>query len=60
LQNWGDFEENFCEVEVIDGFFIATQYDIDWRTEFKTFSGAAIKSLLQSRTSLSFCSSQMI
>ena len=31
--DWGAAGENFCEVEAVDGFFIATQYDLPWRQD---------------------------
>ena len=32
--NWGDdIAERFREVEILDGFLIATQYDVDWRED---------------------------
>lgn len=31
LNNWGNGSANYREVDIIDGFFFATQYDISWR-----------------------------
>ena len=33
LMNWADFKEPFKEVDVVDGWFMATQYDLDWQAE---------------------------
>ena len=30
---WKDIDGDYCEVEAVDGWFIATQYDLDWRHE---------------------------
>ena len=31
--NWGDIKGDFKAVESVDGFFMATQYDFDWRED---------------------------
>ena len=31
--SWKDIDGDFCEVESVDGWFIATQYDLDWQHE---------------------------
>ncbi len=31
--DWGGFDGDFCEVEAVDGFFMATQYDFPWRED---------------------------
>ncbi len=41
LQNFGDSEEEFVEVEAVDEYFVATQYDFSWREDLKIFSVAA-------------------
>ncbi len=41
LKDFGGDKKNFQEVEAIDEFFIATQYDFDWREDLKNFSVAA-------------------
>ena len=41
LQDWGDDKRKFMNVEAVDSFFIATQYDIDWREDLKDFSVTA-------------------
>ena len=33
LISWSEINENYQEVEAIDGFLIATQYDIPWRED---------------------------
>lgn len=33
LFNFGDFEEDLCEVEMVDGVLMATQYDLPWRED---------------------------
>ena len=33
LVNWGDIKGDYQEVESVDGFLMATQYDIDWRED---------------------------
>ena len=33
LQDWGDDKRKFLEVEALDSFFIATQYDLTWRED---------------------------
>ncbi len=41
LQDFGDDKNSLQEVEVVDDFFLATQYDFDWREDLKNFSLAA-------------------
>ena len=41
LQDWGDDKRKFLEVEALDSFFIATQYDSTWREDLKDFSVTA-------------------
>jgi len=41
LQDWGDDKRKFMNVEAVDSFFIATQYDIDWREDLKDFAVTA-------------------
>ena len=31
--SWKDIDGDYCEVEAVDGWFIATQYDLDWQHE---------------------------
>lgn len=31
--NWSDFKGDFKAVEAVDGFFMATQYDLEWRQD---------------------------
>ena len=38
---WEEIDEDCREVEAIDGWFIATQYDIPFREEFGTFADSA-------------------
>lgn len=33
LLSFDDFEETYCEAEVVDGLLMATQYDISWRED---------------------------
>ncbi len=33
VKDWKNITEDFREVEAVDGFFFATQYDIDWRQD---------------------------
>ena len=41
ITDWRGIEGNYREVEVIDGYFIATQYDIPFREEFGNMSDSA-------------------
>ena len=41
IKDWGGIDKDFTEVEAVDGWFIATQYDIPFREEFGTFSDSA-------------------
>lgn len=44
LNEWSSDDVEYTEVEAVDDFFIATQYDIDWRHELfpnNTFGGTA-------------------
>lgn len=33
LLSFDDFEESYCDAEVVDGLLMATQYDISWRED---------------------------
>ena len=41
IDSWEEIKGDYREVEAIDGWFIATQYDIPFREEFGTFSDSA-------------------
>ena len=36
LTEWGNFEEDYKEVAAVDGWFMATQYDLDWQCDMFT------------------------
>ena len=41
VNQWGEIDNDYCEVEAVDGWFIATQYDLNWREEFDFFTDTA-------------------
>ena len=41
LKDWGNIVGDYCEVEALDGCFMATQYDIPFDEELEYFSDAA-------------------
>ena len=41
LNEWGAIDKDFREVEAVDGWFIATQYDLKWREEFEFLADTA-------------------
>ena len=41
IKDWGTIDGDYCEVEVVDDFFIATQYDIPFKEEFENFGATA-------------------
>lgn len=49
FKNWGDDSDNYREVDIVDGFFFATQYDISWQhdlfeDDFFGFSAQCVES----------------
>ena len=41
INDWGGIDKDYCEVEAIDGYFMATQYDIPFREDLETFTTTA-------------------
>ena len=41
IQDWGGIDKDYREVEAIDGWFMATQYDIPFHEEFATLADSA-------------------